>query len=120
LRTSARVLEGDDRGGSRAVGEALEAKQLFGATIAKLQLSVRALGALEDPLGTRDEAVIEAHHVRLERRLAQERPVLGDQVAAVGVVKQVGAEVRSLQEELRSSRASAIDEFVAGSVGRGR
>src|SRR5690606_36118592 len=44
LRTSARVLEGDDRGGSRAVGEALEAKQLFGATIAKLQLSVRALG----------------------------------------------------------------------------
>ena len=66
------------------------------AELVGAELDDRRLGPPDRP---RDVGVVDQQDVGLEARLPEERPVLRDQVAAAGVVEEVGAEVRGLHRE---------------------
>ncbi len=69
---------------------------------ADLQAAGVVAALRQDPLGRRAELVVDEEHVGLQRRGARQPTVLGDEVAPLGVVEEVRAQVRRAQAEPRA------------------
>ena len=95
-----RVLKIQRRRGRLVRDQALDPEQVAETAAPELERRVHVARPLEDPLGAGDVVVIHQQHVGLQGGLARRRlPVLGDEVAPLGVIEQIGAQIRGFEEE---------------------
>jgi hypothetical protein len=107
-------LEGDGRALGR---ERLGAQQEVVSSVAQLILRPVDHGGLERPLGAGDIGVVDQRDIGVELGLAEQRAVVGDQVAAVLVVEQVGAEVGGPHDEARGAGLVGAEREGGGAAG---